>query len=80
MAFLYLHLIWLLVAKVGLSLCINFVTLKCKQLAIAIEIPMIFLSPSNESLVEFPSVNSIEKVVEVLDQNLSPPQINNLGL
>jgi hypothetical protein len=41
--------------------------LKGKQLAIAIEVPMICFSPSNESLVESPSVDSTEEVVQVLD-------------
>jgi hypothetical protein len=41
--------------------------LKCKQLATAIEVPMIFLNPLNESPLESPNVDSTDEVVEVLD-------------
>jgi hypothetical protein len=50
--------------------------LKIKQLAIAIKIHMICLSPSNESPTKSLNLDSTKEVVEVLDQNLSPPKIN----
>ncbi len=52
------------------------VTLKIKQLAIIIEILVICLNPSNEFPTKSLRVNSTKEVVEVLDQNLSPPKIN----
>jgi hypothetical protein len=51
--------------------------LKSKQLATAIEIPVICLSPLDVSLVESLNINSKE-AVEVLNQNLSPPKINKI--
>ncbi len=48
-------------------------TLKVKQFAI--KVPLIFL-PSSHLHTESPNVDSIKEVVEVLDQNLSPPEVN----
>ncbi len=51
-------------------------TLKIKQLATTIEIHVICLSPLNEPPAKSLNVDSTKEVVEVLDQNLSPPKIN----
>ncbi len=51
-------------------------TLKGKQPATTIEVFVICLNPSNESPIKSSSIDSTKEVVEVLDQNLSPPKIN----
>jgi hypothetical protein len=50
--------------------------LKGKQPTTTIEVHVICLSPLNESPAKSSNVDSIEEVVEVLDQNLSPSKIN----
>jgi len=62
--------------KGGVQSLHQLVTLKIKQLAIIIEILVICLSPLNEFPTKSLSVNFTKEVVEVLDQNLSPPKIN----
>jgi hypothetical protein len=52
--------------------------LKGKQLAIAIEVLVICLSPLDVSSTKSHSVDSTNEAVEVLDQNLSPPKINKI--
>jgi len=51
----------------------DFATLKGKQFAT--KVYLIFL-PSSNLHAESHNVDSIEKVVKVLDQNLSPPEVN----
>jgi hypothetical protein len=58
------------------SLC-ELATLKGKELAI--KIPLVCLSPSN-SFIESPTIDSIEKLVEILDQSLSQPKVLKLEL
>jgi len=50
--------------------------LKGKQPTTTIEVHVICLSPLNESPAKSSNVDSTEEVVEVLDQNLSPPKVN----
>jgi hypothetical protein len=51
----------------------DFATLKGKQFAM--KVSLIFL-PSSNLHAKSPNVDSIKKMVEFLDQNLSPPEIN----
>ncbi len=53
------------------SLC-ELASLKGKELAI--KIPLVCLSPSN-SFIEVHAINSIEKLVDILDQSLSQPKV-----
>jgi len=64
--------------KGGFKSMHQFATLKGKQLATAIEIPIICLSPLDVFSAKSSSVDSIKEAMEVLDQNFSPPKINKI--
>jgi hypothetical protein len=63
------------IASIKLNLCVSLLALKVKNLPL--KYLWFVLSPPNY-FIEFLAINSIEKLVDILDQSLSQPKVKKL--